>query len=294
VWGQPYVDSGTLAAAIGHDLTHNRHPDFRTRLLVRDAALALRSFWGAGRFGRWLAASAAADTIRAILREDLGEAGFPFLRRQLVESIGALEVSQIFELLGRGVRGPVEVHVAGSIPTLIQGLTARPTADIAIVDEVPAAIRGQRATLQKIEADYGLAVGHVQSHYLPANWQQRRHWFGQFGGLRVYLVDVYDIFVSKLSSKLEKHQQDLRVMAGKLDKEKAKQRLLGDGHAFLEDARLRAQIEENWRFIFREPLFPAEGEGQPAQPKESRKTAGRKKKRGGPGPKQSGGGGAHG
>ena len=37
VWGQPYIDCRTLALAIEQDLKHNREPDFRTRLLVRDA-----------------------------------------------------------------------------------------------------------------------------------------------------------------------------------------------------------------------------------------------------------------
>ena len=66
-------------------------------------------------------------------------------------------------------------------------------------------------------------------NYLPAHWQNRRHWLGDFGGLRVYVVDEYDIFVSKLSSKKEKHQSDLGVLALKLDKEIARQRLLTDG-----------------------------------------------------------------
>jgi hypothetical protein len=283
VWGQPYVDSATLAAAIEHDLGRDPHPDFRSRLLVRDAAVALRSFWGARRFAGWLADSPAGQRIQAILEEPLGEPGFPFVRRQLVERIGSIEVRQIFELLGRAVHNPVEVYVAGSIPTLILGLTARPTADIDIVDEVPAAIRRQRATLEKIEADYGLTLGHVQSHYLPANWQQRRHWFGEFGGLRVYLVDVYDIFVSKLSSRQEKHRQDLRVLAARLDRETAKRRLLEDGHAFLRGGRLRAQIEENWRFLFQEPLFPEQTEKEPGKRSRARgprKLPGRKKKGG--------------
>ena len=44
VWGQPYIDSETLAAAIESDLKRNPHPDYRTRLLVRDATSAIRSF----------------------------------------------------------------------------------------------------------------------------------------------------------------------------------------------------------------------------------------------------------
>ena len=40
VWGQPYIDSRTLAAAIEQDLAQGDQSDFRTRLLVRDAAVA--------------------------------------------------------------------------------------------------------------------------------------------------------------------------------------------------------------------------------------------------------------
>jgi hypothetical protein len=128
--------------------------------------------------------------------------------------------------------------------------------DALLVNEVPAEIRRQRKVLARIEAEYGLQLGHVQSHYLPAHWEQRRNYLGDFGGLHVYLVDVYDVFVSKLSSKQEKHRQDLRVMAPKLDREKARRRLMRDGKAFLDDPGQRPQIEDNWRFIFQEPLIP--------------------------------------
>lgn len=256
VWGQPFIDSRTLAAAIEQDLARVEHPDFRTRLLVRDAAVALRSYWGTGRFSEWLAASPVGSRIREILEEELGEPGFPAIRRRLVDSIDATRIRRIFDLLGRGIHGRVEIHIAGSIPTLIKGLTARPTGDIDLVDEVPEAIRRQRDVLDKIETDFGLKLGHVQSHYLPPHWRDRRQWFGDFGDLRVYLLDEYDIFVGKLSSKKEKHQSDLGVLALELDREKARQRLLTDGRVFLDDPALRPQIEENWRFIFQDPLFP--------------------------------------
>ncbi len=260
VWGQPYIDSQTLAGAIEQDLERNTSPDFRTRLLVRDAAVAIRAFWGPRRFARWVAASPVGQQIRAILQEDLGEPGFPAIRKRLVDSINSARVRQIFDMLGRRIHGPLEVHIAGSIPTLIKGLTSRPTADIDFVDDVPIEIRRQRAVLRKIEAEFGLTLGHVQSHYLPVNWQNRRQWLGDFGGLRVYVVNEYDIFVSKLSSKLEKHQSDLRVLALKLDKDTARRRLFVDGRAFLNDPNLRPQIEENWRFIFQEPLYAEQPE----------------------------------
>jgi Nucleotidyltransferase of unknown function (DUF6036) len=214
IWGQPYINAIRLARAIELDLKDVPTPDFRSRLLVRDAAKAVRSFWGAKRFDLWLEARSAGESIRRILGEDLGETGFPFIRRRLVASIGSVEIKQIFDLLGRKIHDRIEVNIAGSIPTLIKGMTARPTADIDFVNEVPPEIRKQRGVIKKIEDEYGLKLTHVQSHCLPTNWEQRRHFLGDYGGLRVYLVDEYDIFVSKLSSAREKHKQDIRVLAG--------------------------------------------------------------------------------
>jgi Nucleotidyltransferase of unknown function (DUF6036) len=139
-------------------------------------------------------------------------------------------------------------------PALHRREPARPTADIDFVNEVPLEIRKQRGVVKKIEDEYGLKLTHVLSHYLPTNWEQRRHFLGDYGGLRVYLVDEYDIFVSKLSSVREKHKQDIRVLADILDKQTAQRRLLTDGKVFLDEPKLRRRIEENWRFIYQEPL----------------------------------------
>ncbi len=256
VWGQPYIDSRALATAIESDLERNPDPDFRTRLLVRDAARAIKSFWGPRRFARWLEESPVGETIGALLKENLGKVGFHFIRRRLVANVTREQIEQILELLGHPIHERVEINIAGSIPTLLEGLTFRPTDDIDFVNEVPKEIRKQKAAVDQIKTKYGLLLGHVQSHYLPANWMSRRQYLGDFGGIRAYLVDPSDIFVSKLSSKQEKHKDDLRVMAPKLDRDKVKQRLLVDGQAFLDDPKDTAAIEENWRFIYRELLFP--------------------------------------
>lgn len=60
-------------------------------------------------------------------------------------------------------------------------MTARPTGDIDFINEVPFEIREQRETLSRIEKKYGLTLGHVQSHYLPNNWQARRSPAGAAG-----------------------------------------------------------------------------------------------------------------
>lgn len=256
VWGQPYIDSRTLAAAIEQDLARTPEPDYRTRLLIRDASVALRSYWGSRRFEQWLNISPEGSRVRAILSEDFDEVGYSTIRERLVDSIDMKQLTQVFERLGQGIHGRVEIHIAGSVPTLVKGLTARPTDDIDLVDEIPGEIRRQRDVLHQIEVEFGMKLGHVQSHDLPTGWRDRRHWFGDFGGLRVYLLDEYDIFVSKLSSKQKKHQLDLGVLALKLDRDTARDRLLNDGRTFLDDPALRPQILENWRFIFQEPLFP--------------------------------------
>jgi Nucleotidyltransferase of unknown function (DUF6036) len=282
VWGQPYIDSQSLAAAIEGDLKRNPHLDFRTRLLVGDAARALRSFWGSRKFARWLEKSPVGETIHTVLKENPGRVGFHFIRRRLVTVVTKDQIEQIFELLAQEVRERVEVTIAGSVPTLIRGLTARPTDAIDFVNEVPAQIRNQKKAIDLIKSKYGLLLGHVQSHYLPANWMNRRQYLGEFGRVRVYLADVYDIFVSKLSSNQEKHKDDLRVMAPKLDRLTAKRRLKGDGKAFLESPAERATIEENWRFIYRQPLFsrsrPTGSSGMTPEGEMVPKKKGRKRK----------------
>jgi hypothetical protein len=254
VWGQPYIDADRLAAAIEADLQATPAPDFRTRLLIRDAGRALASFWGGQGFAVWLANSPVGERIKIILEEDLGKPGFGNIRRRLVSNPNLADIKHVLQLIGERIHGRIDVNIAGSIPTLIAGLTARPTNDIDIVNEVPAEIREQRAVLQKIDREFGLKFGHVQSHYLPSGWESRRQFLGDFGGLRVYLVDPYDIFVSKLSSKQEKHQQDLRVMAKTLDQKTIHERLFGAGKPFLEDPYLRPQIEKNWHSVYVEPL----------------------------------------
>jgi hypothetical protein len=77
--------------------------------------------------------------------------------------VDSTQLSQIFDLMGRAIHDRVEIHIAGSVPTLIKGLTARPTDDIGLVDEVPAEIRRQQAVLGQIETEFGLKLGHVQS-----------------------------------------------------------------------------------------------------------------------------------
>ena len=106
MWGQPYIDSQTLASAIEQDLERNDRAGFP------DAAPGAR-FRG-GDFDRFGVAgdsqsgcrpARSGRRIREILHEDLGQPGFSTIRRRLVESIDSTQLKQILELLGRGSTG---------------------------------------------------------------------------------------------------------------------------------------------------------------------------------------------
>jgi hypothetical protein len=70
-------------------------------------------------------------------------------------------------------------------------------------------------------------------------------------------------------------------MAPKLDRGSVKQRLMTDGNAFLGDPIQKPTIEENWKFVFREALFPevAQDEGKGPKPAAARDEQEKKPKR---------------
>src|SRR5687768_16175766 len=94
----------------------------------------------------------------------------------------------------------------------------RRTEDIDVVDELPEVVRAERELLDGFTARYGLRVAHFQSHYLPMGWEARVRSLGRFGQLDVFLVDELDIAVGKLFSAREKDRDDLRVLAGQIEK----------------------------------------------------------------------------
>jgi hypothetical protein len=101
---------------------------------------------------------------------------------------------------------------------------------------------------------YRLQLAHFQSHYLPAGWEQRVHSLEPFGRLRVFLVDVYDVFLSKLFSAREKDRDDLRALAPQLEKETVIRRLKDTTAAWQGEAYLLQRAQENWKILYGEPL----------------------------------------
>jgi hypothetical protein len=261
VWGKPEVDPTDLAAAIAREAGQDRL-DFRTRLLIRDGTEALRQHWGEERLAMWVQTAPTRHRIEAIRRENLGEPGFPSLKERLMEKTDPQTVEHFLRDLGGHVRNPVRLLVGGSIALIMPGYLARATEDIDVVDEVPAEVRSLRPLLEQLKKRYGLQLTHFQSHYLPSGWENRLHSVGTFGKLQVYLVDWYDVFLSKLFSKREKDLDDLRILLTGIDKEVLVRRLRHAGGDLVKDSSLQPAADNNWYVLFGEPL-PVQPPQQP-------------------------------
>lgn len=163
-------------------------------------------------------------------------------------------VLQFLRELGRRIRGPSRIEVGGSIALILHNVLSRHTDDIDVVNEVPAEIRNEHAILNELAARFGLRLTHFQSHYLPSGWEARLSSFGRFGQLDVYLIDPYDVFVGKLFSARRKDRDDLRALAGRLNKQTAIDRLSSSARALMTESQLAEQARENWYIVYGEDL----------------------------------------
>jgi hypothetical protein len=253
VLNQQWVDAKELSWAVEKQVKEN-DLDFRTRLLIRDATKALRSYWGKDRWLRWLSQSTSREDIERICRENLGRPGFPFLKDQLMEPTSPETVKALLRELSVHVRRPHRLCVGGSIALILPGYLVRRTQDLDVVDEIPEEIRKQHQVLADLEKHYRLQIAHFQQHYLPAGWDKRVHYLDTFGSIQVYLVDVYDVFLSKLFSIRPKDRDDLRVLVPQLDKPTLIRRLLDTTASMLAAETLRQRAEQNWYILYGETL----------------------------------------
>jgi hypothetical protein len=247
------VDPDDLAQAIVdqvrcHDL------DFRSRLLIRDSLNGLRRYWGRQRLEAWLNACPVREEIEAIWHEDLGEPGFPSLQRSIVEITRPEHVRQYLRELGLSVHKSLRMDVGGAIALIMPGHLSRRTEDVDVVNEVPSELRSQHQLLADLKQRYRLELAHFQSHYLPMGWEQRLHFLDYFGQLTVYLVDAYDVFLSKLFSIRTKDLDDLRFVAPQLDKDTLVRKLKDTTASMLASESLRARAEKNWYILYGESL----------------------------------------
>jgi len=250
---QSQVDPVDLSKAIVRQI-REKDLDYRSRLLLRDGIDALRGYWGSTKFDDWFASCPYRQELDAICREPFDKVGFPTLRRRIVEKKTPEQIRSYFQYLSNHVREETKLYIAGSCALILPGLIARGTDDIDIVDEVPREIREQHALLEKMGDEFGLVLGHVQRHYFPAGWEARAKSYERFGRLAVYLVDVYDVFLSKLFSARLKDLGDLRLLAPQIDKNTLTGRIKSTCAQFVAAPRLKELATNNWAILFNEEL----------------------------------------
>lgn len=258
LWGiyynRQHLDPRDLTKAI-EDQVLSGDLDYRTRLLIRDSLDALGAYWGAERLTAWMNRS----PVRLVLEEIRDfpfddETGFPSLRRRVMDVTKPEMILSCFRELGLAIRRPLRVCVGGSASCILAGYLSRKTEDIDIVDEVPVEIRSLHTLLEELHERFDLTIGHFQSHYLPSGWERRVHSQAPFGRLQVDLVDVYDVFLGKLTSIRTKDLNDLTRLAPQLDKAVLVQRFRDTMTSTLAAEPLRERAEKNWYVLFGESL----------------------------------------
>jgi hypothetical protein len=251
--GRPQVDATDLAEAVIVQ-ADEEDLDYRTRLLIRDSLDALQDYWGCDRFQHWFAQVSNSSRLKAIYEEEYDKVGFPSLRKRLMDKTTPELIRQFLEHVGRVIRHETRVFIAGSGALILPGYLSRHTDDIDLIDEVPKEIRENHQVVQELQDDYGLHLGHVQSHYFPSGWINRVHSLGSFGRLQVFLVDVYDVFLSKLFSARIKDMGDMRELVPQLDKATLILNFKETCEPFLAVDRFRQIAQDNWQILFGEAL----------------------------------------
>jgi hypothetical protein len=251
--GRPQIDPHDLAAAILEQAS-TEPLDYRTRLLIRDSIRALQRYWGEERTATWMARSPDRPKIEAICAEEFERPGFPSLEHRLMDKTDPEDIRQFLRELSVRVQRPIRLYIGGSAALILPELLVRQTADIDVVDEVPSELRSQHELLAQLKKRYGLELAHFQSHYLPRGWDQRVHSIEPIGRIQVYLVDAYDVFLSKLFSSREKDLDDMRVLARQLDKAILARRLLETTQSALAAPDLHQRAVNNWYILYGEPL----------------------------------------
>ena len=258
LWGlvnfRQQLDPRDLTAAIEEQIASG-DLDYRTQVLIRDSVKALRNHWGQERVATWMAASPWGRKVEAICNREFDDnRGFPSLMRRVVDITQPETVQQFFRELSAHVRQPTRLDVGGSIALILRGHLSRKTEDVDVVDEVPAELRAQHDLLDELHSRYGLELTHFQRHYLPMGWEQRLHSLPPFGRMQVNLVDLYDVFLSKLYSARTKDLDDLRALEPQVDKETLIHKLKETTQSMLAAPGLREKAEKNWYILYGESL----------------------------------------
>lgn len=209
--------------------------DYRTRLLIHESAQLLRDKFSV-------------EFEPPGLPPIQSKPGFPSLGWKVGPVTKPDTIKKFLRELGRGLSGPTEIVIGGSSSLILQGLLIRNTEDVDVVDEVPPALRN----LRSVQSD--LHIAHFQSHFLPDGWELRQISLGDFGHLRVYLVDGLDIYLGKIFSAREKDQADLTYLQPRFEKERVLRHLQQCGKRLAGDPKLRQAADDNWYIQYGDKL----------------------------------------
>lgn len=242
-----------LDALVAVDPRDVEHADERTKMLVRDAATALRNFPATD--------PAHADRANALPafsppEPDPMDRGFRTLELRLMEPTDPQSLIDLLQDLSRHVHGRCSLTIGGSLSLMIAGLLIRETDDIDVVDEVPAEIREQHDLLPELATDHGLRLAHFQSHYLPDGWQRRIGSIGVFGSITAFRVDPVDVLVGKLFSVRRKDTNDIRLVLPLIERQSFVDRIASSTTRWRADAKLLAAATSNWYVLTGEDTLP--------------------------------------
>lgn len=252
VQGTPWIDPDELLCAVRHAAAQ-LSDDYRTRLLLAESIVALEEHLGDDSVRANLG-SRILDEAHAFLETESTRTGFPSLRRRLMRATTIQVVEQFLRELGTAVLTPAHLEIGGSVALILAGLMSRHTEDIDVVDEIPAAFRGEPALLDELAGRYGLRLTHFQSHYLPQEWHSRLIPRGTFGSLTVTSVDPIDIAIGKLFSARAKDRDDLRMLAALYSKFDWLTHVQTAGQTLWNEPQLRQNAQKNWYILFGESL----------------------------------------
>ena len=248
------IDARQLLDALSSvDAADVERADERTKMLVRDAAAALRGF-----------RATAADHAPRVSRlpkfsppePDSGDVGFPSLELRLMEPTDPAVLFDLLRDVGRRVHARCSLTVGGSLALMVDGLIIRSTEDIDVVDELPEAIRSEHALMHDLTRRYGLKLTHFQSHYLNEGWQRRVRSLGAFGSITAFRVDPIDVLVGKLFSSRTKDLDDVRLALPLVDRQTFVERVATTTARWRADEKLNAAAISNWYVISGEETLP--------------------------------------
>ncbi len=256
---RPTIDPATFARAI-ETVVAEPDLDWRTLQLVKEGWDALEESIEPGLLNDYLLArtsSQIAEAVRARsedARNGHCDVKFPSLKERLMPDLSPTTIRQFLRELGSAIVHPATITIGGAASPILRRLLSRATDTVDVVDEVPAEIRAEREILQELSVRYGLHMTHIQSHYLPRDWESRTTDFGTFGKIQVRLVDALDIIAGKVYSARPKDLDDFRALSLNLNKQELRQRVLQGSSSLISSDQNRRQAVKNWYIVYGDDL----------------------------------------